>query len=83
MCSVCVDDLFVSPGKGGIVRWDGHGGGGTSGGGVLFAVGAASSAGAGGVRTNTTLSWSTDDGVSFPARLQLDPSGGYSTIQVR
>ena len=49
---------------------------------ALFAVGAASSHSAGGVRTNTTLSWSYDDGASFPGRLQLDATGGYATIQV-
>eukprot|EP01046_Picozoa_sp_COSAG06_P000442 COSAG06_NODE_12_length_35417_cov_270.698992_24_plen_491_part_00 len=69
--------------KGGIVRWDRPSrGNSSSNSGALFAVGAASSAAAGGVRTNATLSWSTDDGVSFPGRLQLDPSGGYATIQI-
>ena len=75
--------------KGGVARWDrdqegnGAGTGNANGSvGVLFAVGAASSKYAGGVRTNATLSWSTDDGVSFPGRLQLDPSGGYATVQI-
>ena len=63
--------------KGGIARWNGD----NTSKGALFAVGAASSKFAGGVRTNTTLSWSTD-GLSFPGRLQLDDSGGYSTVQI-
>ena len=63
--------------KGGIVRWDKG-----SNSSVLFAVGAASSTDAGGVRTNATLSWSVDDGASFPGRLQLDATGGYTTIQL-
>ena len=63
--------------KGGIARWNGD----STSKGALFAVGAASSKYAGGVRTNTTLSWSTD-GLSFPGRLQLDDSGGYSTVQI-
>lgn len=67
--------------KGGIVRWDREQQENESIG-VLFAVGAASSEYAGGVRTNTTLSWSTDDGVSFASHLQVDPSGGYATVQI-
>lgn len=36
----------------------------------------------GGVRTNDTLFISTDDGVSFQQKIQLDASGGYSTAAI-
>ena len=59
--------------KGGIVR---HAT--ASGGGVLFAVGADSES----LRVHDSIWASLDDGVSFPHKLRVDSSGGYSTVQM-
>ena len=55
--------------KGGIVRGAG---------GALFAVGADSES----LRVHDSIWASLDDGVSFPHKLRVDSSGGYSTVQM-
>ena len=55
--------------KGGIVRGAD---------GVLFAVGADSQS----RRVHDSIWASHDDGVSFPHKLRVDSSGGYSTVQI-
>jgi hypothetical protein len=60
---------MADPGcKGGIVRGAG---------GVLFAVGADSES----LRVHDSI-WASVDGITFPHKLRVDSSGGYSTVQI-
>jgi hypothetical protein len=60
--------------KGGIVRWTS----GKTGKRALFAINADSTA----LRVRETIFASVDDGKTFPRKLQIDTSGGYSTINL-
>lgn len=62
--------------KGGVVRHPSRRAGG--GGGVLFAVGADNES----ERVHDSIWASVDDGTSFPHKLRVDSSGGYSTVQM-
>ena len=61
--------------KGGIVRWTAAGDTGKR---ALFAIGVDSTA----LRVKETIFASLDDGKTFPHKLQIDTSGGYSTINL-